>query len=149
MSMGMKLTANPTQDGHSSQRPWARASAPPLGGTLISSTSRVMAIANTPSLNASSRALDMRARSPRRRAHLPSAPAIDRRALLEEGLHALPVVVGREELGEALADPLAQPRPVGIGCLAEAGLQLRHRERRAGGGPGGGGRGAGPLRAGG
>src|SRR5690348_5222565 len=71
----MKLTAKPAYEGHRSSSPWASEWPSSAFGTLISSTSSVMAIANTPSLNASSRALLMAARSPRAADYLGSSGA--------------------------------------------------------------------------
>ena len=61
---------------------------------------------------------------------------VARRALLEEGAHALAVVLGAEELGErASLTQLPRRVPVGVERLAQAGLQAAHRERRVRGDP--------------
>ena len=55
------------------------------------------------------------------------AALVARRALLEEGAHALAVVLGAEELGEGAAHPVAEALPVGIERFAQAGLEARGR----------------------
>ena len=58
-----KLVRNPANAGHSCARMWPSLGPSDTGGTCSSSTSSVIAIANTPSLNASSRVVSFSSRT--------------------------------------------------------------------------------------